>query len=81
LRREFEAEQSGRSETDGFYFDHSWIVRGHWRRQWYPSLGPARNPDGSFNQDSHRLTWIEAHQSGNPMAPLVIGHEVTSAVR
>ena len=24
--------------------DHQWIVRGHWRRQWYRSLGPARLP-------------------------------------
>jgi len=81
LRREVEAEQSGRPETDGFYFDHQWIVRGHWRRQWYKSLGPARLEDGSFNADSHRMVWIEPHTSGNPYGPLVVGHEVVAAVR
>jgi hypothetical protein len=81
LRREVEAEKSGRPETDGFYFDHQWIVRGHWRRQWYKTLGPHHNDDGSFNQDSHRLIWVEPHTSGNPYGPLVIGHDVVAAVR
>ena len=42
LRRLVEAEARGeRPDGDAFY-DHSWIVRGHPRRQWFPSLGPAQ---------------------------------------
>jgi len=83
LRREVEhAERFERREkTDGFHFDYSWITRGHWRRVHYRSLGPARLPDGSFNPDSHRLKWIEPYQAGNPFGPLVVGHNVSSAVR
>ena len=83
LRREVEhTERFDRGEeSDGFHFDHQWMVRGHWRRQHYKSLGPARLPDGSFNRESHRLVWIDSHLSGNPFGPLVIGHNVTAAVR
>jgi hypothetical protein len=81
LRRHVEAEQRGQSTSDGFAHDHSWIVRGHWRRQWYRSLGPARTEDGAFNTESHRLVWIEPHVSGNPFGELVVGHNVTAAVR
>ena len=82
LRREVEAEARGENvDSDEWRRDHQWIVRGHPRRQWFPSLGPARNEDGSFNQDSHRLIWIEPHVAGNPYGPLVIGHNVVAAVR
>ena len=83
LRRIVEAEARGEKiESDAAYVsDHQWIVRAHPRRQWYATLGPARNEDGSFNQDSHRLIWIEAHVAGNPLGPLVVGHEVTAVVR
>lgn len=83
LRRVVEAETRGEKfESDAAYVsDHQWIVRAHPRRQWYPSLGPARNEDGSWNIDSHRLIWIEAHVAGNPYGPLIVGHDVTAAVR
>jgi hypothetical protein len=81
LRREMEAERHGESQESTFAYTHQWVVRAHPRRQWYPSLGPARNDDGSFNQDSHRLIWIEPHLAGNPFGPLVSGHNVVAAVR
>jgi len=82
LRRHVEAEARGEHVSgDQLAYDYQWLVRGHPRRQWFPSLGPARNPDGSFNHDSHRLIWIEPFTKGNPYAPLVVGHAVTSVVR
>jgi hypothetical protein len=83
LRRHVEAEARGEhvDAGDPLAYDHQWLVRGHPRRQWFPSLGPARNEDGSFNVDSHRLIWIEPHTKGNPYAPLVVGHNVTAVVR
>lgn len=35
-----------------------WVVRGHWRRQWYARAG------------EHRPVWIEQHEAGNSDAPL-----------
>lgn len=35
-----------------------WVVRGHWRRQWYARAG------------EHRPVWIEQHEAGDPDAPL-----------
>ena len=83
LRRHVEAEARGEhvDEGDPLSYDHSWIVRGHPRRQHYATLGPARNPDGSFNVDSHRLIWIDPHQKGNPFVAPIIGHNVTATVR
>jgi len=83
LRREVEhtARFDRGEESDEFTFDHQFMVRGHWRRQWYKSLGPAKNPDGSFNHDSHRMVWIEPFIKGNPYGPLIIGHDVSAAVR
>jgi len=82
LRREYEAEQRGeRPESDSMRWSYQWTVRPHPRRQHYPSLGPARNEDGSFNHDSHRQIWIEPYVKGNPFGPLISGHNVTVAVR
>lgn len=41
------------------------IVRGHWRDQYYRTLGPARTPDGQHNPGSHRRIWIDAHVRGD----------------
>ena len=83
LRRHVEAEARGETinESDPLSYDHSWIVRRHPRRQWFPSLGPARNPDGSFNVDSHRRIWIEPHVKGNPFVAPTIGHNITATIR
>ncbi len=41
-----------------------WTVRGHWRRQWYPSRG------------DHRPVWINPHVKGPDGAPLHAGETV-----
>jgi hypothetical protein len=79
-RTEQAARREGESDAD-YARRHQWIVRGHWRRQWYKSLGPARHADGTFNEASHRLIWIDPFLAGNPFGPLVVGHNVTAAVR
>lgn len=56
-------------------------VRGHWRHQYFPSLGHARNPDGTLNPESHRLIWIEPHWRGPEDAPLGPLHSATTVVR
>jgi hypothetical protein len=79
LRREIEHERQWGTEYQGVY-DHQFLVRGHWRRQWYRTLGPAKI-DGQFNAESHRLVWVEPFVKGNPNGPLVVGHNVTAAIR
>ena len=37
-----------------------WVVSGHWRNQWYPSLGV------------HRQIWISPYVKGPEEAPLVV---------
>lgn len=49
----------------GREYRHRWIVRGHWRQQWYPTL------------DDHRPIWINAHAKGPDDAPLLGGERVT----
>lgn len=56
-------------------------VRGFWRRQWYPSLGEARLPDGSMNPASHRLVWIEEHWRGPEDGDVRSPFKATSVVR
>ena len=79
LRREVEHERTSDGEYQGVY-DHQFIVRGFWRRQWYATLGPAKI-DGEFNPESHRLIWVEPFIKGNPNGPLVVGHNVVAAIR
>lgn len=45
-------------------YRHRWIVRGHWREQWYPS------------QNRHRPIWISDHIAGPDDAPLLGGDRV-----
>lgn len=45
-------------------YQHQWIVRGHWRQQWYASV-----------QD-HRPVWIAPHLQGPEDAPLLGGEKV-----
>lgn len=57
------------------------LTRGHKRRVWVRSLGPARNPDGSFNEASHRLVWIDEYWRGPEGAPVGPLHKSTVIVR
>jgi hypothetical protein len=41
-----------------------WIVRGHWRNQWYPA------------RQDHRPVWINPHLKGSAGAPLQTGESV-----
>jgi hypothetical protein len=45
-------------------FHHQWIVRGHWRQQWYPA------------REVHRPVWIAPHIKGPEGAPLIGGEKV-----
>jgi hypothetical protein len=70
-----------RSDGTGVGLDKRVKVRGHWRRQYFPSLGHARNADGTMNPESHRLVWIDQHWRGPEDAPLGAMHSATSVVR
>ncbi|MGW2476882.1 hypothetical protein [Streptomyces sp. NPDC001665] len=45
-------------------YQHQWIVRGHWRQQWYPT------------RQVHRPVWIAPHVKGPNGAPLIGGEKV-----
>ncbi len=45
-------------------YHHQWIVRGHWRQQWYPA------------RQVHRPVWIAPHIKGPEGAPMIGGEKV-----
>ncbi|MDJ0342269.1 hypothetical protein QMK19_03585 [Streptomyces sp. H10-C2] len=45
-------------------YHHQWVVRGHWRQQWYPA------------REVHRPVWIAPHIKGPEGAPLIGGEKV-----
>jgi hypothetical protein len=45
-------------------YQHQWIVRGHWRQQWYPK------------RQVHRPVWIAPHIKGPEGAPMIGGEKV-----
>lgn len=45
-------------------YRHRWMVKGHWRQQWYPSLG------------LNRPVWIAPYLKGPEGAPLLTGEKV-----
>lgn len=57
------AHQGG--DVSGREYRHRWVVRGHWRNQWYPSVG------------THRPKWIAPYLAGPDDAPLLGGDKVT----
>ena len=67
---------SSTSTGEGSRLDYRLLVRGHWRNQHYPSLGPARTEDG-YNASSHRRIWIDPHVKGPDDAPFVAKKKVT----
>lgn len=72
LRR---ARHSSESTGTGHRLDHLVVVRGHWRNQYYPSLGAATDPA------SHRLIWINPHLRGPEDGELIEHHKVTMVSR
>lgn len=68
LRRGVTATRDAEEPADGGRaWRHRWVVRGHWRNQWYPSLG------------DHRPKWIAPYLKGPTDAPLLGGEKVTVA--
>lgn len=65
----------------GVPLDHRVKVRGHWRRQWFRSLGPAYDEEGVWNPNSHRLVWIDEHIRGPEDAPMGATRHATLVVR
>lgn len=61
--RGHEADPEGERLRD-VNWTHRWIVRGHWRQQWYPSI------------KGHRQKWIGAYEKGPEDLPLVIRERV-----
>lgn len=61
LRRSERASSEGDGSRE---YHHSWIVRGHWRQQWYPK------------REVHRPVWIAPHIKGPEDAPLIGGEKV-----
>jgi hypothetical protein len=63
---------SGRGDggSPGRSLSYRTVTRGHWRRHHFRSLGPARCDDGTWNEDSHRLVWIDPYVRGPDDAPL-----------
>ncbi len=47
-------------------WDHRWMVSGHWRNQWFRSLGPATDPA------AHRAIWIHPYIKGPEDRPLEV---------
>ncbi|MEU3399386.1 hypothetical protein [Streptomyces filamentosus] len=58
------AEQPGTRE-----YQHRWVVRGHWRRQWYPS------------RNANKPIWISPYIAGPEDAPLIGGEKVLVLAR
>lgn len=58
LRRE--SGSNGEHESDGTRLSHRFIVSGHWRQQWYPSI------------QGHRQIWISPYVKGPEDQPLVV---------
>lgn len=49
---------------EGRTYRHRWVVSGHWRNAWRPSVG------------EHRKTWIEAYVKGPDGAPMLATERV-----
>lgn len=58
-----EPSAAGQPAAPGRTLDHMVTVRGHWRDQWYRSLGVAYLA-GARNEASHRRIWIDSHTRG-----------------
>lgn len=56
----------GHSEVE---WSHRWLVRGHWRNQWYPS------------EETHRLIYINPFIKGPDGAPLLLRDKVYNLTR
>lgn len=62
--RRFAPEAGESPDPAGVDWSHRWIVGGHWRQQWYPTL------------EDHRPVWIAPYVKGPEHAPLVVKDRV-----
>ncbi|MFI7510665.1 hypothetical protein ACIBSS_27990 [Micromonospora aurantiaca] len=65
LRRTLSADRDSEADRGDREWRHRWVVRGHWRKHWYPSL------------NDHRPLWIAPYLKGPADAPLIGGDKVT----
>lgn len=65
-RRSYPDGSDGESERE---YHHRWVVRGHWRNQWHPTVG------------AHRPIWIAPHIKGPDGAPILGGEKVHALKR
>lgn len=63
-RRRAGSSESQQTAAAGRDYHHQWVVRGHWRQQWYPS------------REAHRPVWISPYIKGPEDAPLIGGEKV-----
>jgi hypothetical protein len=68
LRRRESAHEPGNGETHREYH-HRWVVRAHWRRQWFPG------------EKSHHSIPIAAHLKGPEEAPLKVPRQTIFNVK
>ncbi|MEZ3180751.1 hypothetical protein KYY02_19285 [Streptomyces pimonensis] len=65
LRRQYTPQdQDPDRETAGWHYKHRWVVSGHWRNAWRPSV------------QEHRKVWVPSHVKGPEGAPLLSTEKV-----
>lgn len=57
------------SSESAVEWSHRWVVRGHWRDQWYPS------------QQEHRIIWVPPYIKGPDDMPLIVRPEIYAVNR
>ena len=62
-------QRSGPAVPGSREYHHAWVVRGHWRQQWFPK------------REVHRPVWIAPHIKGPEGAPLIGGEKVYALKR
>lgn len=60
---------AGDEPDEDFEYSHRFMVRGHWRHQWYPSRG------------EHELLWIDPFIKGPENKPLIIKDRIWNVAR
>lgn len=64
LRRQYTPQDRDPDAGSGRHYKHRWIVSGHWRNAWRPSV------------QEHRKVWVPAHVKGPKGAPLLKTEQV-----
>lgn len=69
LRRQINVTPDDDHLSEPVDWSHRWLVSGHWRNQWLPSVG------------AHRLQWIDEYVKGPEDKPLVVKDTVFRVAR